>query len=284
MTKTMTTTDATVERTLDLQAPPERVWAALTEPAEIGGWFGSSAEFKPEPGASGWFDFGANGKVAYRVEAVEPGRHLAWRWAGELGAALDDESSTLVEWWLEPSAAVGTRLRMRESGFRDGRSLEHNTSGWLEELGDLLDHLAIEPWQHPIRRTLHLKADRQRVWRAITDPAELAEWWGPLAGVEIRPGSEGWFDFPEHGRHPVRVETVDEPRYLAYRWSADETDTPLADVRQPLLVEWVLQAREDGGTDLQMMESGFTGPQKHADNSEGWDVEVLPLLVKLVDG
>ena len=90
MTDTMTKIDATIERTLDLQASPDRVWAALTDPAEIGGWFGSSPEFKPEVGASGWFDFGSYGRVAYRVEAVEPGRQLAWRWAGELDAAIDD--------------------------------------------------------------------------------------------------------------------------------------------------------------------------------------------------
>jgi uncharacterized protein YndB with AHSA1/START domain len=283
MNATMTTTDVTIERTFDLQAAPERVWAALTEPAEIGGWFGRSEEFKPEVGASGWFDFGASGRVAYRVEAVDPGRHLAWRWAGDMGQAVDDGPSTLVEWWLEPVADDGTRLRMRESGFAVGRSLDGNTFGWLEELGDLRDHLATEPWEHPIRRTLELAADRPRVWRALTDPAELAGWWGPLSGLEMRAGSEGWFDFPEHGRHAVRVEAVEEPRYLSYCWTADQPDTALAEVHQPLLVEFGLEERDGGGTTLHLMESGFIGPKKYAENNEGWD-EILPLLVQLVDG
>jgi uncharacterized protein YndB with AHSA1/START domain len=284
MTDTMTTIDATIERTLELQASPERVWAALTDPTEIGGWFGSAVEFKPEVGASGWFDFGADGRVAYRVEAVEPGRHLAWRWADEVGAAVDDGSSTLVEWWLEPASAEGTRLRMRESGFKVGSSLDHNTFGWLEELGDLRDHLATQPWQHPIRRKLELKAERSRVWHALTDPTELKAWWGDLVDLKIREGAEGWFRFPEYGRHAVRIVAVEPQRYFAWRWTADEQDVQLADAVQPLLVEWVLQEREGGGTDLHLLESGFTGPKMHADNSEGWTDEVLPALVKLIDG
>jgi len=102
--------------------------------------------------------------------------------------------------------------------------------------------------------------------------------------IEIREGSEGWFFFPEYGRHAVQIVAVERPRYLASRWTSDEPEIPLADATQPLLVEWVLQEREDGGTDLHLMESGFTGPKKYADNAEGWTDEVLPLFAKHVDG
>jgi uncharacterized protein YndB with AHSA1/START domain len=122
------------------------------------------------------------------------------------------------------------------------------------------------------------------VWRALTDPTDLKVWWGDLVDIDIREGSEGWFSFPEYGRHAVQIVAVEPPRYLAWRWTSDEPDVPLADAVQPLLVEWVLQEREGGGTDLHLMESGFTGPKKYADNTEGWTDEVLPLLVKLVDG
>jgi hypothetical protein len=36
--------------------------------------------------------------------------------------------------------------------------------------------------------------------------------------------------------------------------------------------------------DAPVAESGFIGPAKHADNTQGWDVEVLRNLVRLVDG
>jgi len=59
---------------------------------------------------------------------------------------------------------------------------------------------------------LELRADRERVWQALTDPAEVAAWWGPVAGRDIQPGAEGWFDFEIHGRHAVRIDAVEPPR------------------------------------------------------------------------
>jgi uncharacterized protein YndB with AHSA1/START domain len=287
MTTTTTPEPATgfaIERTLELHATPDRVWAALTDPSEISSWFGSEADLAPDLGATGWFGFGDDGRFAVRIEALEPLRHLAWRWAEEPGTELDAGSSALVEWTLEPLSASGTRLRMRESGLGTERNLEMNTGGWFIELAELREHLASEPWQIPIRRRLELRADRDRVWRALSDDGDLRQWWGSRTPVVVEPGWEGWFDFPEHGRHAVRIEVVEPPRYLAWRWSADETDVPLADVRQPLVTEWMLEERDGGGTTQHLMESGFTGPVAHGDNTGGWDDEVLPGLVRLVDG
>ena len=287
MTTTTTpklSTDLAIERTLDLQAAPDRVWRALTDPTEIVAWFGTLADDLGEVGATGWFGFDDEGRFAVRLEGIDPGRFLAWRWAEEPDTAIDAGPTSLVEWMLEPTAGGGTRLRMRESGLRTGRHLEMNTGGWFVELAELREHLAVEPWQKPIRRRLELHADRDRVWRALSDDSELRQWWGLRMPVVVEPGWEGWFDFPEYGRHAVRIEVVEPPRYLAWRWTADEPDVPLADVRQPLVTEWLLEERGGGGTVLQLMESGFTGPKKYEDNTAGWTDDVLPNLVRLVDG
>jgi uncharacterized protein YndB with AHSA1/START domain len=194
-----------------------------------------------------------------------------------------DGTGSLVEWWLDPRPDGGTRLRLRESGLRSAGNVESNTHGWFEELGELREFLATEPWEQPIHRTLELRADRDRVWRAFADADEFHAWWGFRAPFELRAGFEGWFDFPEHGRHAVRFDVVEPPRYLAWTWTADETDVRLADATQPLVVEWSLVERADGGTNLHLMETGFVGPAKHAENQEGW-TEMLPALQKLVDG
>jgi uncharacterized protein YndB with AHSA1/START domain len=278
------TAELVVERTLDLPASPERVWQALTDPDQLGHWFGSTASLPLHPGAIGWFDFGEHGRFACRVETIDPGRHLVWRWAEDAGVEVDDGPSTLVEWWLDEGRGGGTRLRLRESGFRAARNHEVNTAGWFEELGELRELLAAEPWQVPIQRRLELRADRDRVWRALSDDGELRQWWGSTVPVEVRAGWEGWFAFPEHGMHAVRIEVVEPPRYLAWRWIADEAGVPLEEARQPLVVEWLLEARPDGGTTLRLMESGFIGPDSRKDNTDGWTDEVLPGLVRLVDG
>ena len=281
-TSTQPTTDLSIERTLDLQAPPERVWRALTD--ELGDWFGMPRDLAFETGSTGWLDFSERGRFACRIEAVERGRGLAWRAAMEPGLSIDEARTTLVEWRLEPGRNGGTVLRLRESGFADERALDGNTGGWFEELGDLREHLATEPWEIPIHRRMELRADRNRVWRAMTDDAELRQWWGSQTPVVVEPGWEGWFDFPVHGRHAVRIEVVEPPRYIAWRWTADEPDVPLDQVKQPLVVEWLLEERSGSGTTLHLMESGFTGPAKYEDNRGGWDDEVLPGLVRLVEG
>jgi uncharacterized protein YndB with AHSA1/START domain len=281
---TPNTNTFTIERTLDLAADPRRVWEALTDKAQLSAWFGTETDLAPGPGASGWVTFGEEGRFALRIEGFEIDSYLAWRWAEAPDTEVDAGPGTLVEWRLTPGARGGTRLRLRESGLRTERRFEENTTGWFVELLELRNYLAVESWQHPIHRRLELKADRPRVWRAMTDDSELRAWWGSRMPVIVEPGWEGWFDFPEHGRHAVRIEVVEPERYLAWRWSPDEADVPLAEASQPLLVEWLLEDRPGGGTTLQLVESGFTGPAAHGDNTGGWDGEVLPNLVRLVGG
>ena len=42
-----------------------------------------------------------------------------------------------------------------------------------------------------IEKTLHFQAGRERVWAAITDPAELALWFGDEAELDLRVGGDG---------------------------------------------------------------------------------------------
>jgi uncharacterized protein YndB with AHSA1/START domain len=270
-----------IERRLEFRVSAARLWQALTDPNQLSSWFGTAADFRAEVGADGWFEWPEYGRFHCRVVAVEPGRHLAWRGAQEPNVSVDDGPTTLTEWWIDEAPDGGSILRLRESGFRDIASLEGNGAGWLEELADLADLLATEPWQRPIRRKLELRADRETVWRALNDPVDFRAWWG--ADATIEPGWEGWFDFPVHGRRAVRIEAVEPRRYVAWRWVADEKDVSLNDAREVLFTQWVLSDREDGGTDLQLLESGFIGPKSFEDNDRGWDHDVLPDLQRYVD-
>jgi uncharacterized protein YndB with AHSA1/START domain len=140
-------TDATavlpaIERSLELSAPPERVWRAISEPEELARWFPQRAEWDLRPGGEGSFFWEGHGSFPVRVEAVDPPRYLAWRWGRE---AEEDpgtaESATLVEWWLDARRDGGTTLRLRESGFRFDTHRTGNEEGWTEELGELVEML-----------------------------------------------------------------------------------------------------------------------------------------------
>lgn len=136
---------AAVERTLELDAPPDRVWRAISDPAELARWFPQRATWDLRPGGEGTFWWDGHGSFPIRVEAVEPERYLAWRWGLEVDEDPDvAESATLVEWWIVPRAEGGTTLRMRESGFRFESHRSENDQGWTEELGELVELLSAE--------------------------------------------------------------------------------------------------------------------------------------------
>jgi hypothetical protein len=47
-------------------------------------------------------------------------------------------------------------------------------------------------------------------------------------------------------------------------------------------VQWALEARADGGTDLHLFESGFSGPRHHEQNGSGWDGDIHPALARVL--
>jgi uncharacterized protein YndB with AHSA1/START domain len=133
----------TVERTLDLNAPLDRVWRALTDPEELARWFPDrvdQAEIKP--GVEGRFVWEKHGAYAFRLEAVEPPRRLVWQWARDAETSLDEGVTTKVEWILEPRSDGGTTLRLRESGFVRPEDHEANEMGWDAELKELVELLS----------------------------------------------------------------------------------------------------------------------------------------------
>lgn len=278
---TATTTDLVIERSLELRASPERLWRALTEADELAGWFSQRCEIDLQPGGEASFDWDDGGLHRARVEVVEPPRRLVVRWATEEGRALDDGPSTVMEWRIEPGRAGGSVLHLRESGFTTPASRFGNVHGWLDELRDLLGLLAKEPWQAGIRRTYELRSSPERVWDAIATIDGLDAWFGPTAGITIEPGSEGWFDWPKHGRFAVRIEAVEAPRYLAWSWTPHR-DIRLDEAHEILRTEWYVGSAEGGGTELHLLETGFMGPEEFRDNGQGWDTDVLPSLRRLL--
>jgi uncharacterized protein YndB with AHSA1/START domain len=61
----------------------------------------------------------------------------------------------------------------------------------------------------------------EKVWRAVTTPEHLGQWFPSPVEIELRPGGTmrfGAFDGPSA---TGTIEAVDEPRFLAFRWGAD---------------------------------------------------------------
>ena len=132
-----------------------------------------------------------------------------------------------------------------------------------------------------IRRTLEFNAEIDRVWKAHTDQDELAKWFPERAEFDPRPGSIGWLEWEKHGRYPLRVERVEPPHHLSWSWSHGPG---LAfDEEKSTLVEWTLSEREEGGTLLELRESGFRSDKDYGENQRGWTSE-LGELADLLEG
>jgi uncharacterized protein YndB with AHSA1/START domain len=140
-----------IERDTFIKAPVERVWAVITEPEHVGSWFGSGqpAEIDLRPGGVMRLDHGEYGVFPTLIVAVDPPRHLAYRWASaHPGVTATEDNSTLVEFFLEPESD-GTRLRVTESGFatlsipperENTAGYESHESGWTEVVHNLREY------------------------------------------------------------------------------------------------------------------------------------------------
>ena len=135
-----------IQRELVLPAPPERVWAALTQADQLAAWFGTQAAIDLRPGGAVTFTWdGSTGPIGQNsgvIEAVDPPRRLVFRWQ----SFGPDVPATRVEFTLEPHPE-GTLLHLVESGFarvpahlrRDFH--DRNTEGWQRELAELAEHV-----------------------------------------------------------------------------------------------------------------------------------------------
>ena len=137
---------ARIDRDIEIEAPPERVFRALTSRDELSAWFQVAIEGDLAAGSEVWMTslLPEHGGLRFQVRILEmtPPRRVVWQWhPGEVDAAVDyaKEPRTTVTFTLEPSAR-GTRLSLSETGFDEidlaRRAKVHgdNTQGWTEVL------------------------------------------------------------------------------------------------------------------------------------------------------
>jgi uncharacterized protein YndB with AHSA1/START domain len=143
-----------IEREIVVRATKERVYSAITDPAQIVMWFPDGIEGKLEKGERPIFDFGEYGKNQIYVVAADPHDYFAYRWVsgsrlgpeGFVGDPLT-EPHTLVEFRLSETPE-GTIVKLKESGFASlpaeiyELSFTDNTSGWAYMFDRLEKYLA----------------------------------------------------------------------------------------------------------------------------------------------
>jgi uncharacterized protein YndB with AHSA1/START domain len=126
---------------IEVAAPPERVFQALIDPAQVLQWWGQAGmyrcmEFAADTRVGGkWRSAGkmvdgGNFTVVGEVLEFDPPRTLAYTWV----ASWTGDAKTTVRWELEP-VPKGTLVRIRHTGLAQRPELAQSYRGWPMILG-----------------------------------------------------------------------------------------------------------------------------------------------------
>jgi len=136
-----------------------------------------------------------------------------------------------------------------------------------------------------IEREMLLPVPVERAWAALTQPAEIAKWFGDGAEIDLRPGGDLVFTFGGGERCRGIVEAVEPMRRFAYWWQPGISSGEPVPADNRTLVDFTLEPVE-GGTRLRLVESGFasvTNPEAFGLNSSGWTEELAELEAYLAN-
>jgi uncharacterized protein YndB with AHSA1/START domain len=180
---TMTTQqDRTFEMTLEIDAPVEAVWQALTDAEDLVRWFATNARIEPRVGGKWRISWDGRWPWDTEIAVFEPNRHL--RLVDRQGRPYDaDGKATLdglapmelaLDWHLEGHGGR-TVLRLVHSGFGRGGAWDDEydgvSVGWRLELRGLRHYLEHHRGRH-----------RSVAWARATTPEATAGLWRRLAG------------------------------------------------------------------------------------------------------
>ncbi len=157
-----------IEKNVLLHASPGRVWQAVSDPRELGAWFGMKLDGTVAPGArlrgtitptsvdpevAKQQQPYAGQPVEMEIETVVPEHLLSFRWhpfAVDSDQDYASEPTTLVSFELE-QRRDGVMLTVIESGFqrlpseRRADAFESNERGWTTQMKLIERYLAAHP-------------------------------------------------------------------------------------------------------------------------------------------
>ena len=137
-----------------------------------------------------------------------------------------------------------------------------------------------------IEREILIEAPAEVVWRTLTEPDQLSQWFADRVDLVIEPGARGYLGFGDQGGEVV-VEVVDPPSRFSFRWNHPAGSDPVPGTS--MLVEFTLTPEGDERTRLRVVESGHelrdwpdAEKQRYADEHQGGWGDFLDRLAVVV--
>ncbi|MEO5921307.1 MAG: SRPBCC domain-containing protein [Pseudolysinimonas sp.] len=141
-----------------------------------------------------------------------------------------------------------------------------------------------------VRRSIRIAAPLEKVWSAVTVPAHISRWFGQASFAGSGAGALGTLTWEGRDPIPVRIEAIDEPHSVSYRWGNDDASGVAADAiddAHSTVFTFTLEPVADG-TVLTVVETGFETTSDPLANLEdhrgGWDEELDKLVTLLESG
>lgn len=159
-----------IDVSIEIEAPRERVWAALTDPGEIPRWLAPSASVHPGMGGFVELSWGEGMTSRNIIEVWDPPDRLT----------LLSENGELREEYTLSDTGGGTRLTLCHSGFPAApeRDAEYNaiSNGW-QAFFKICSHVFRGGATRPYRNVTVFSvvpAPRDAVWSALAVPGGLS--------------------------------------------------------------------------------------------------------------
>lgn len=144
----------------------------------------------------------------------------------------------------------------------------------------------IDDARQTVTRTVRVAAPRDLVFEVLTQPSQIAQWFGDRADFPdgVRVGAEGSFGWAAHGSFPARIEIYEPTRAFAFTWG-----TPDEPIRDDNSTTATFTLQDDGdGTLLTVVETGFENLGDAArrraamqDTAQGWTQELDELAAQV---
>lgn len=164
------------EHRIEIDAPPDAVWRAITEAEEVTRWFVQSAEIDPRVGGTYTVSWGEGMEGVSEIVTLEPGRHLRMEHRPMPGSPALETGPISDEYLIETEGGK-TVLRLVTSGIPDNEDwdafYEGTKRGWPIFLLSL---------RHYLER--HAGTPRDQIVSMVGLPGSCEDAWPILMGDE----------------------------------------------------------------------------------------------------
>ncbi len=140
--------DLQVKKSIEIDASPEVVFTAISDPNELTNWFPEAAILEPVAGGKTKFTFSKDSKrtiCAREHDKINEGRvfefvnnkKLVYTWQPTDEPGFPE---TIVTWELEEISKNKTRLTLTHTGFSNKDQVKGHSEGWSFFIGELVKY------------------------------------------------------------------------------------------------------------------------------------------------